>query len=139
MIQRFNAQVLKARFFEHANCQFLAPAGAETFAVLGQRHSHAMHRADRVKKRTQRMFDVLFQIAGRTDVLHQERAARLQRCVDVVQHRRRGLLVVHNVKPRDQVKPIVFAKARHIPHFKRHVIEAATSDFFICRSDRLFA
>lgn len=56
-----------------------APHRAKALAALGERHGHAVHHGESIKKTTQRMVDVLVMVTVRADILSEINAVFRQR------------------------------------------------------------
>ena len=64
---------------QHPAGQLGTPHRTEPGTSLGQRHGDAVHQADRVAQRGQRVADIVLQTAGELRVHHDEHPARGER------------------------------------------------------------
>lgn len=63
LLEFVDLNVLEAGIFEHLDGSLMAPHGAESLPVLGERYGHAKHTGDRVQDGTEGMIGVYMQVA----------------------------------------------------------------------------
>src|SRR5918999_1687672 len=119
---------------------FFAPHGSQTFSALRQRNGHATHARDSVKKRADRMREVVVDVAGGPDVLHQVDAVALEGAMNALQDIERLGLIVNGIEGRDEVKSFGLGGLVEIPlndRWELHVAESFALDLLARGGHRL--
>ena len=100
----------------------LAERRTEPGPALGQRDGHAVQRAHRVEQRSERVADVVLEVARDPRLLHHEGAARDEGVVDARQHALRVDLVVEGVEHEDGVEGLGRLQLRDVGAPRRRTL-----------------
>src|SRR5262249_6790387 len=108
--------------------------------TLRQRDCHAVHAGDRIEQCSNRMLNVLVNIARPADVLHQVNAVWLQRLMNTFQDVERLCLIVNSIKCCDEVEGFGRCSLVEITQIDRDevdVVAPASRRFVACVRNRV--
>lgn len=123
----FDLNLGEAGFVQHGPRQLFAPHRAESGSVFRQGYRHAVHAGQGVQQGANRMIDVLMNLTGCRDVLHQKRPIRVQGFCNFLQDAGWLHLVVDRIKRRDQFILLKSIERCYIPDFEPYIFQSCCS------------